>query len=88
MPTDAVITAIAIGVAGWLGTLIVIARSHMHARRKLLLLIPSWVPWAALALGGPVFAGSIDMASALNIGGAMTLGMTVSLLIGRRNGPR
>jgi hypothetical protein len=87
MPTDAILTAIAIGVAGWIGTLIVIARSKLGGRAKVLLLIPSWVPWAALALGGPVLAGSIDLAGALNIAGAITLGMTVSLIAGGR-GPR
>jgi hypothetical protein len=80
MFTDAILTAMGFALAGWFATLIVISGSRMRALWKQLLLVPSWIPWAGLALGAPVVRGSLDISGALGIAGAMTLGMLVSIV--------
>ena len=87
IPT-AVSGAIVIALVGWFATIFAISRSSMSRRRKRILLIPSWIPWLALALGAPILSGIIPLADAVNIGGAMTTGMLVSLVISRRQTPR
>lgn len=87
IPT-AVSGAIVIALVGWFATIFAISRSSMSRRRKRILLIPSWIPWLALALGAPILSGIIPLADAVNIGGAMTMGMLVSLVISRRQTPR
>ena len=87
IPT-AVSGAIVIALVGWFATIFAISRSSMSRRRKRILLIPSWIPWLALALGAPILSGIIPLTDAVNIGGAMTTGMLVSLVISRRQTPR
>jgi len=87
IPT-AVSGAIVIALVGWFATIFAISRSSMSRRRKRILLIPSWIPWLALALGAPILSGIIPLADAVNIGGAMTMGMLVSLVISRGQTPR
>lgn len=84
MLSDAVIIAMLFALVGWFATLVAIGGSRMSSLRKQLLLVPSWIPWAALALGAPVVRGSIDLSGALGIAGAMTVGMTVSILASNR----
>jgi hypothetical protein len=88
MNPTAVSGAIVIALIGWFATVFVISRSAMSGGRKRLLLIPSWIPWAALALGAPILSGLIPLSEAVNIGGGMTMGMVVSLVVSRRQGPR
>jgi hypothetical protein len=87
IPT-AVSGAIVIALVGWFATVFAISRSSLSGRRKRILLIPSWVPWLALALGAPILSGIIPLSEAVNIGGAMTMGMLVSVVISRRQTPR
>lgn len=75
---------VVIAVAGWFGTIIIIGRSKLADRRKQPLMVVSWLPWMVLALGAPIMQGVISSAYALNIGGAMTTGMLVSLVAARR----
>ena len=58
IPT-AVSGAIIIALVGWFATLFAISRSSLNNRRKRMLLIPSWIPWLALALGPPIVSGII-----------------------------
>lgn len=88
MPSPAVIIVIVIAVIGWFATIRAISTSRLKASRKRLLLIPSWIPWMALALGAPIFTGSLPLTEALNIGGAMTAGLMVSVVIAGRQPPR
>lgn len=87
IPT-AVSGAIVIALIGWFGTIFAISRSKLSSSRKRILLIPSWIPWLALALGAPILSGIIPLSEAVNIGGAMTTGMLVSLVVGRGKTPR
>ncbi|HWQ15218.1 MAG TPA: hypothetical protein VNL77_20635 [Roseiflexaceae bacterium] len=84
MVSDAVMIAMFFAVVGWFATLAAIGGSRLSALWKQLLLVPAWIPWAALALGAPVVRGSIDVSGALGIAGAVTIGMTVSILASQR----
>ncbi|MFO7169308.1 MAG: hypothetical protein DIU80_014885 [Chloroflexota bacterium] len=84
MLPDAVVIAIFFALIGWFGTLIAIGGSQLSTLWKQLLLIPSWIPWAVLALGAPVVQGALDMSGAIGIAGAMTIGMTLSILVSQR----
>lgn len=84
MFSDAVMIAVLVAIVGWFATLAAIGGSRLSSLWKQVLLVPSWIPWAALALGAPVVRGSIDLGGALGIAGAMTVGMTVSILASRR----
>jgi hypothetical protein len=88
MTPIAVSGAIVIALIGWFATVFVISRSSLSGRRKRILLISSWIPWLALALGAPILSGTILLTEAVNIGGAMTMGMVVSLVVSRRQKPR
>lgn len=79
--------AIIIALFGWFGTILVISRSKLSSRRKRILLVPSWLPWLVLALGAPILSGLISWQDAVNLGGAMTTGMLVSVVVSR-SGPR
>ncbi|HNP88828.1 MAG TPA: hypothetical protein PKK78_22105 [Kouleothrix sp.] len=86
MPT--VITgAVAIALFGWFATIIAISRSKLSSEHKRMLVVPSWLPWFALALGPPILSGFISWQEALNLGGAITIGMLVSVVVSR-NRPR
>ena len=87
IPT-AVSGAIIIALVGWFATIFAISRSSMSSKKKRVLLIPSWIPWLALALGAPILSGMIPLTEAVNIGGALTAGMLVSLVISGRQQPR
>ena len=87
IPT-AVSGAIIIAIVGWFATIFAISRSPLDGKWKRILLIPSWIPWLALALGAPILSGMIPLNDAFSIGGAMTTGMLVSIVVGRRQSPR
>jgi hypothetical protein len=84
MLSDAIIIAMFFALVGWFATLIAIGGSQLNDLWKQLLLVPSWIPWAVLALGAPVVRGSLDLSGALGIAGAMTVGMTLSIVASRR----
>jgi len=87
IPT-AVSGAIIIAIVGWFATIFAISRSSVSSKWKRILLIPSWIPWLGLALGAPILSGMIPLNDAVNIGGAMTTGMLVSIVVSRRQPPR
>jgi hypothetical protein len=86
IPT-AVSGAIVIALVGWFATVFAISRSSLSRKRKRILLMPSWIPWLALALGAPILSGIIPISEAVNIGGALTMGMVVSLVVSRHRSP-
>src|SRR5215211_8935089 len=88
MISTAVSVAIIIAIVGWLATIFAISRSSLSRTWKRNLLIPSWIPWLALALGAPILSGLIPLNDAFSIGGAMTTGMLVSIVVGRRQSSR
>ena len=88
MVPTAVSGAIIIALVGWFATIFAISRSTMSSKRKRFWLVPSWIPWLALALGAPILSGMIPLAEAVNIGGAMTTGMLVSMVVSRRQPPQ
>src|SRR5260221_4544667 len=82
MVSTAVSVAIIIAIIGWLATIFAISRSSLSRTWKRNLLIPSWIPWLALALGAPILSGLIPLNDAFSIGGAVSTGMLVA--VGRR----
>jgi hypothetical protein len=84
MLPDAVMIAIVIALVGWFATLAVIGGSRLSAVWKQVLLVPSWIPWVALAMGSPVVRGSIDFSGAIGIAGAMTIGIMFSIVATQR----
>jgi hypothetical protein len=87
IPT-AVSGAIIIAIVGWFATIFAISRSPLSSKWKRILLVPSWIPWLALALGAPILSGLIPLNDAINVGGAMTTGLVVSIVFARRQSPR
>ena len=61
MISTAVSVAIIIAIVGWLATIFAISRSSLSRTWKRNLLIPSWIPWLALALGAPILSGLIPV---------------------------
>jgi hypothetical protein len=88
MISPAVGGAILVALVGWFATIRVISASRLSSGKKRLLMIPSWLPWMALALGAPILSGLISLPNAMNLGGAMTMGMLVSVVLSRRQPPR
>ncbi len=88
MFTPAVLVVIAVAIIGWFATIRAISSSKLSDKTKRWMLIPSWVPWMAVALGAPIFSGVLPLIDAMNIGGAMTAGMAVAVVIVGRQGPR
>ena len=87
MVPPAVAVAILVALVGWLATIRVISASRLSSWKKQLLVVPSWIPWMALALGAPILGGFITLPNAINLGGAMTLGMMVSIVLSQRRPP-
>jgi len=85
-PTVAI--AILIALIGWLAIVRAISASQLSRGKKQWLLLPSWIPWLVFALGAPILAGSLSIPTALNLGGAMTMGMAVSIAFSRRRPKR
>ena len=81
MFSSTILITLLIAAIGWLATIRVISTSRMHRIKKRTLLIPSWVLWLAVALGAPIFSGVLPLADALNIGGALTAGVVVSMVL-------
>jgi hypothetical protein len=76
--------AIVIALIGWFATIRAISASKLSSNRKQWLLIPSWIPWLVVALGAPILAGALSFANAINLGGALTMGMAVSIVFSQR----
>ena len=85
-PTVAV--AILVALIGWFATIRAISTSKLSRERKQWLLIPSWIPWLVVALGAPILAGVLSVANAINLGGAITMGMAVSVVFSQRRPPK
>jgi hypothetical protein len=88
MISPSIAGAILVALVGWFATIRVISGSRLSSGTKQLLLIPSWVPWMLIALGAPILAGSMSLGQAINLGGAMTMGMVVSIVFARRQRPK
>jgi hypothetical protein len=84
MTPNPVVGAIVVALIGWFATLIAINRSSISGTWKRRFMIPSWLPWMGLALGAPILSGMIPLQQALNVGGALTTGMLVSMVMTRR----
>jgi hypothetical protein len=88
MISPSIAGVILIALVGWFATIRVIGRSRLSNSTKQLLLIPSWIPWMLIALGAPILAGNLSLANAINLGGAMTMGMVVSVVFARNQGTK
>ena len=88
MVSTVVSAAMMIAIVGWLATIFAISRSSLSRTWKRNLLVPSWIPWMALALGAPILNGLIPLNDAVSMGGAMTAGMLISVVIGRGKSSR
>ncbi len=60
---------------GWLASSYAIKHSRLVVRWQRLVIVPLWFAWVALALGGPIFNGSIALNDALTGAAACTVGM-------------
>lgn len=80
--------AIVIALIGWFATIRLISTARWSANTKQMLLVASWVPWLAIALGAPIMAGQISLTQAINLGGAITMGMAVSVVVSWRQGSK
>jgi hypothetical protein len=84
MISPSVAGVILVALIGWFATIRAISGSKLKSSLKYWLLIPSWIPWMVVALGAPILAGSLSLDNAINLGGAMTMGMAISIVVARR----
>ena len=84
MFSPSVVFVIIIAIIGFLATIRAISTSNLSEKAKRWLLIPSWIPWLALALGAPLFTGVLQIDEALNIGGGLTAGLMVAIVMSGR----
>jgi hypothetical protein len=84
MISPSVAVVILVALIGWFATIRVISGSKLSSGTKQWLLIPSWIPWMIVALGAPIIAGTLSLHNAINLGGAMTMGMVVSIVFAQR----
>jgi hypothetical protein len=75
MPSLDIVISVAIAAFGWIATIVAIRRSKLTERNQRMLMLPSWLPWIAFALGGPALTGALPSTDALSIGGAVTVGL-------------
>ena len=61
---------------GWLASSYAIKHSRLAVRWQRIIIVPLWVAWVALALGGPIVNGSVAITDAVTSAGACTVGMT------------
>ncbi len=64
-----------LALAGWLATCYCIVSSRFKLYTRRFLIIPLWFVWMLLALGGPVFQGTVPLTQALSSGIGLTTGM-------------
>jgi hypothetical protein len=88
MISPSIAVVILVAIVGWLATIRVISASRMSYSKKQWLIVPSWIPWLLFALGAPILAGSLSIPTAINLGGAMTMGMAVSIVFSQRRSKR
>jgi hypothetical protein len=88
MISPTVAGAIFVALVGWFATIRVISASKLSSSKKQWLIIPSWIPWMLFALGAPILAGTLSIPNAVNLGGAMTMGMAVSIVFSQRRPKR
>lgn len=88
MISSGVAVMILIALLGWFATIYLISRSKLSSTLKHWLLIPSWIPWMLLALGAPILTGALSVPNAINLGGALTMGMAVSVVVSQRRTPK
>jgi hypothetical protein len=84
MTPNPIVGAIIVALIGWFATIVAINRSSLSQAWKRRWMIPSWIPWIGLALGAPILSGMIPIQQAINVGGALTTGMVVSMVVARR----
>jgi hypothetical protein len=84
----ALMQAMFFALAGWIATCYQIVHSRVRPETRRFLVIPLWFVWMALALGGPVFTGSVALTDALATGGSFSVGMVMFLLMRRLNSRR
>ncbi|MBA3946004.1 MAG: hypothetical protein H0X37_15740 [Herpetosiphonaceae bacterium] len=60
---------------GWLASSYAIKHSRLAVRWQRLVIVPLWLAWVGLALGGPIVNGSIAPGDALTSAAACTVGM-------------
>ncbi len=70
-------------LTGWLATCYWIVSSHFKLHTRRFLIIPLWFVWMALALGGPVFQGTVPLTQALSSGIGLTIGMFLVIFMHR-----
>ena len=84
MTPNPIYVAMIVAVIGWFATLVAVNRSSLSGAWKRRWMIPLWIPWMGLALGAPIMSGMIPIQQAINVGGALTTGMLVSMGVSRR----
>jgi hypothetical protein len=84
----ALMQAMFFALAGWIATCYRIVHSEIRPEIRRLLVIPLWFVWMAVALGGPVFQGTLSATEALTTGASFSAGMIMFLLMRRLNSRR
>ncbi len=87
--TTTLMAALLLALFGWLATVHWIKdRRTMSEKTKQLLIIPSWFPWMALALGSVVAQGMLPAQEALQGAMSFSVGMLVFVFSTRRRTSR
>lgn len=84
MLSPSVTFVLVVAIIGFLATIRIVSSSKLNPKIKRWLLIPSWIPWLALALGAPIVTGVLAFPEALNIAGGLTAGLMVAVVMNGR----
>lgn len=79
----ALVQAMFFALAGWIATCYLIVHSSVSSQKRRWLILPLWFVWMIVALGGPVFQGTLSITDAAMTGLSVTVGMSVFLLMQR-----
>lgn len=84
----ALMQALVFAFAGWIATCYCIVHSRIRPQTRRWLIIPLWFVWMAVAIGGPVFQGTVSVQDALSTVISLTVGMTFAVLMRSRSSRR
>lgn len=81
METIELLRVMAFAMAGWIACSYRIVHSNLSPTWRRRLIIPLWFAWMVFGLGGPVYNGSLPLASALETGAGFIAGMMIYLFL-------
>lgn len=84
----ALMQALVFAFAGWIATCYCIVHSRIKPQSRRWLIIPLWFVWMSVAVGGPVFQGTVSVKDALSTVLSLSIGLAFAVVMRSRSGSR